>query len=310
MTYLRGVDVSAHQTTTPDLTGLDFLFARATIAMRTDPMYPVHTAAARKAGLVTGAYHFNWSTLPVIDQADLFLATARDADLLALDVELNDDRHGTVTPAFTPAQAAQFIDRIHRAGRTIGLYHSQSGFFDAGQDWNWIANRRTTPPPAPWAFWQYRGTPLDLDYFAGTRADLDRLKGAPMAYTKLAGPPLGTVTINGTGHALIGTGDTIRERYPNRPAGEPLTVLAVVNLVDKAGKPIDIDGHQPPVAGRDQVYLVDKPEFGAAAYALRADCTPLVPAVNAVAERQAGYDYAVKGASVQTPKVTFPPRPS
>ena len=270
-----GIDISAHQATTPSLAGLAFVGIRATIANRVDAMYATHLAAAR--GLVTIAYHFNWSTLPVAAQADLFIATSGGADLLALDVELNDDKHGTITPPFSKAQASEFIARVHAAGRTIGLYHSDSGFFDAGQDWNWVAKWGSTPPARKWTFWQYRGAPLDLDYFNGDQSALLRLAGRDMTpSTKGTGLPLGTVTINGTGHLLLSPLDPKGTRYGPRTAGEVLTVLAVVDLKDGAGNAIDIDGNQPPKSNRDQVYLVDAPSFGVAAYALRSDCTPLV----------------------------------
>ena len=281
---LTGIDISAHQSTTPSLAGLAFVGIRATIANRVDAMYATHLAAAR--GLVTIAYHFNWSTLPVLAQADLFLATSKGADLLALDVELNDDKHGTITPPFSKAQATEFIARVHAAGRTIGLYHSRgsntSKFPDYGQNWNWVAQWTSYPPNVPYAFWQdgpryIDGRRIDGDYFNGDQSALLRLAGRDMTpSTKGTGIPLGTVTINGTGHLLLSPLDPKGTRYGPRAAGEVLTVLAVVDLKDGAGNAIDIDGNQPPKAGRDQVYLVDAPTFGVAAYALRADCTPLV----------------------------------
>lgn len=98
--------------------------------------------------------------------------------------------------------------------------------------------------------------------------------GGDMVSTKQAGATLGTVTIAGAGHYLMSTSNT-KKRYGPRAAGETLAVLATLDLVDATGKPIDIDGNQPPKGNRDQVYLVDAPAFGAAAFALRADCSPL-----------------------------------
>ena len=228
---LNGIDISAHQSTTPSLAGLAFVGIRATIADRVDTMYATHLAAA--SDLVTIAYHFNWSTLPVAAQADLFLATAKDADLLALDVELNDDRHGTITPAFSKAQAAEFIARVHAAGRTIGLYHSDSGFFDAGQDWNWVAKWSTTPPSRAWAFWQHRGSPLDLDYFNGDQAALDRLAGRDMA--KITAYVRQNWTANGTNGVL--RLEPIRATNPveTLSAGTPIESFAELEEVTPAG---------------------------------------------------------------------------
>lgn len=169
---LKGIDVSKYQTTTPPLDGLDFLFARASYATTLDPKYVTHTVAARKAGLIVGAYHFGVGFKTPAEQAYAFLRAADSADLLALDLEA--DR----TQTMSQVQAREFIRLVHVAGRKIGLYHSRSSFPSLGQDWNWVAHWGvTTPPNIPWAFWQYRGSPLDLDYFNGTRDQLDALAG-------------------------------------------------------------------------------------------------------------------------------------
>jgi len=164
---LAGIDVSKWQTTTPALKDLSFVFARASIGLTPDAMYSTHIAKAKAAGLVTGAYHYNWGSLDPIEQADYFLAHAIGADLLALDVE--------GAEGFTLAQTRAFISRVHAAGRKIGLYHSDSGFLLAGQDWNWVAKWSTIAPVRAWTFWQWQGSPLDKDYFNGTLADLLRL---------------------------------------------------------------------------------------------------------------------------------------
>jgi hypothetical protein len=101
-------------------------------------------------------------------------------------------------------------------------------------------------------------------------------KEADMFHAKPGGKALGTVTINGAGHYLLSSTDPAHVRFGPRPAGEVLTVIASLNLVDANGHPIDIDGHQPPLNARDHVYLVDKADFGADPFILRADCTPLV----------------------------------
>lgn len=173
---VNGIDVSKHQSTTPDLTGQDFLFARASIGTLTDYMYATHTGHALAAGLTVGAYHFNWSTLSVADQVAVFLRAAANTQLLVIDVE-PDYSGGITTPAFTLAQTQEFISRVHAAGRRIGLYHSQSGFFDAGQDFNWVARWGSYAPSVPWAFWQWQGSPLDRNYFNGTIEQLRALAG-------------------------------------------------------------------------------------------------------------------------------------
>ena len=172
MTYLDGVDVSAHQATTPALAGVEFLFARATYGTSSDVRYAAHIGRARAAGLATGAYHFG-RTGNVSAQVAAFLAAAGSVDWYALDLESDG-----ANPAMTRAEAVAFVLGVHATGRRIGLYHSESGFPAVGQDWNWVANWSATPK-IPWTFWQHRGSPLDLDRFKGTSAELHRTTGSP-----------------------------------------------------------------------------------------------------------------------------------
>jgi hypothetical protein len=216
---LKGIDVSKWQAATPSVTGLSFLFARATIGTEPDVRYKRHIAAARMAGLVTGAYHFNWSPLPIESQVNAFLAAAGDVHLLALDVETQTEKRKAngqiIRPyvrRFTQAQARAFIKGVKAADplhRKVGLYMSDSGFYlTAGQDFNWIANY-SYRPSKDWSFWQYRGDPGDLDKFAGTPADLAKMAGTPtapdtsipedgMKLVDVKAEP-GTVTINAAG---------------------------------------------------------------------------------------------------------------
>jgi lysozyme len=164
MTNAKGIDVSSYQAETPPLAGLSFLIARASIGTGKDARYAHHIANAKKAGLITGAYHFNDNGSSSTNQADIFVTAAGDVDLYFVDVE--------GSAAFSQNQTRAFIDRVHARGKLCGLYHSASGYFDAGQDYDWIAKWSTTPPTRSWDFWQYRGSPLDLDQYHGTAAQL------------------------------------------------------------------------------------------------------------------------------------------
>ena len=173
MTMLNGIDVSRYQATTPSLAGLSFLLARASIGTWPDHVYPTHIANARKAGMIVGAYHFG-TAAPVAAQVATFLASAGSADQFALDLESNGGQ-----PPMTWTQARAFIAAVKATGRKIGLYHSRSGFPSLGQDWNWVADWSQVPS-IPYRFWQYRGSPLDLDHFNGTLAQLRALAGKPV----------------------------------------------------------------------------------------------------------------------------------
>ena len=192
---LKGIDISKWQDTTPSLTGLSFLFARATLGTEPDVRYKQHIAAARRAGLVTGAYHFNWSPGSIDSQVKAFLAAAGDVHLLALDVETQTEKRNKngeiIRPhvrRFTRAEAGAFITGVNAADplhRKVGLYMSASGFYPTvGQDFNWIADyRKGHSHDSPGSFWQHTshgkiaGYPhrLDLDVFNGTKAELDAL---------------------------------------------------------------------------------------------------------------------------------------
>jgi hypothetical protein len=167
---VNGIDVSTFQTTTPSLTGLSFLFARATYGTSVDGRYQMHAANARKAGLVQGAYGFGVYG-DGAGQAKAFLAAAGAADLFVLDLETESGR-----PRMTDAQAKAFIAAVKAAGHKCGLYHSESGFPSLGQDYNWVANWSQVPSIG-WTFHQYRGSPLDLDHYNGTLAQLQALAG-------------------------------------------------------------------------------------------------------------------------------------
>lgn len=167
---LKGIDISQHQSTTPSLDGLSFIVLRSSIATTKDTKYDAHYAAARNAGLVVMAYHFGYSKdqSNIADQVTTFLAAAKNADFLWIDQE---------EAGFDDAQTQEFVDRVRDTGRPIGLYHSSAGFSGVNVDAKWVADWRdasvaagyprtadgTAEFPA-WDLWQYRGSPLDLDY--------------------------------------------------------------------------------------------------------------------------------------------------
>ena len=174
-TWARGIDISVHNARTPNLRGRDFVFVRASYGRAKDRRWDSHSRNVLRAGAILGAYAFGVYGDGAA-QADAFLAIARDAALLALDLETEPDKR-----RMTRAQARAFIARTQDTGREIGLYHSVSGFPDLGQDWSWPAGGAgwdtvagsVTPPKRDWTFWQYRGSPLDLDVFHGDRSALE-----------------------------------------------------------------------------------------------------------------------------------------
>jgi hypothetical protein len=145
--------------------GLTFIIVKASEGTTPDPMFSKHVAKARAAGLIVGAYCFNRDDVDMAAQVKTFAAASVGADLFVIDVE--------GTHAFDQAQTRDFMNRFRAlTGERIGLYHSASGFFDAGQDWDWVAHWGVTEPSRPWDLHQYRGSPLDLDQYNGTAADM------------------------------------------------------------------------------------------------------------------------------------------
>lgn len=175
---LEGIDVSRWQTITPSLEGRDFLIARACYGALADGTFARHVAAAKAAGVVTGAYLFGRHGR-VDDQVATFVRQVRrvgGVELLAVDLEAD----GLDNPGMTQLEAARAIGGIRFAlEQPVGLYHSTSGYpSDAlGADWRWVADYRGSEPPIAWDIWQYRGSPLDLDRFDGTRDELVSLGG-------------------------------------------------------------------------------------------------------------------------------------
>lgn len=224
---IEGLDVSHYQNRTPNLTGKDFLFIKATEGTTEDTRYPTHYANGRKAGVVVGAYHFGIGGDPVA-QAAAFINVAKDADLVALDLESSPNR-------MTTAQAKLFINIVQRTGRKCGLYASESGFPSLGQDFNWVANW-SRQPKIPWTFWQDGPDHgVDHDFFKGTREQLNELAGVvmPLTITKMK-RFIGQVQVNGNGHYAIRVADrkpislpdkTIKEAFYTGTLSVPLDKL-------------------------------------------------------------------------------------
>lgn len=179
MTAPLGIDVSHYQDTTPSLTGLSFLIAKASEGTLPDDRYRAHIAHARAFGLVTGAYHFGHPAVAVAAQVDAFLAAAGDVGLYALDIESNN---------MTLARARAFIAGVQARGLLCGLYASESAYPDIGQDWRWVAHWGVAQPSIPWDIHQYRGSPLDLDRYNGTIEQLRALAGEAMIPVAMNGP--------------------------------------------------------------------------------------------------------------------------
>jgi hypothetical protein len=211
----KGVDVSHWQTLNDwSITGLSFVIAKASEGTTPDPMYSKHAAKGRAAGLVVGAYAFNRNDVDMNAQVQTFATASAGADLFFIDVE--------GVHAFTQAQTAAFISKFRAlTGKHIGLYHSESGYFNAGQDYDWVAHWGVAAPTHSWDFHQYRGSPLDLDQYNGTT-------GALQAFvSRLNGGDVPTLTAYLPGYtATVGVGARVRT--------EPTLTATVIRTTTKS----------------------------------------------------------------------------
>lgn len=270
---LEGIDVSTWQVTTPSLAGLDFAFARATYGTTPDARYGMHAAAFRAAGLVTGAYHFGRSGqyVSVPAQIGAFLDAARDAELLALDLEADHDASGRVLKPMSDEEAARFIAGVRAAGRRCGLYHSRSGYPIAlASDFRWIAEWDATPPNIAWDFWQYAGSGVDRDRYSGSRAALWALAGRkPMRTFTITGAS-GTATVKADSpHSAPTLDGGPSSGWPKLTAGQRFTNALPIHLAapvpgGMAGENRS-DGYLAVVNGLDCIVLAKDSDFVPAA---------------------------------------------
>ena len=114
-----GVDVSRHQGSKLDWakirgSGIDFMFARASLATTPDEHFKKNIQRANDAGIpVLGAYHFLYpkSSVSPADQADLFLEQVKfpKGKLMMLDIERD---KGGIKPRIDDVRA--FVERFNQ----------------------------------------------------------------------------------------------------------------------------------------------------------------------------------------------------
>jgi hypothetical protein len=229
MAPIEGIDISHWQARTPPLgTSLGFVFARAVYGSTPDDRYAMHAATVRAAGKVLGAYAFGRDADGAAQARAFLEVVGPRVRLVALDYERDGD-HGHMTVA----QARAFIATVKASGRACGLYASESGYPSLGQDWNWVANW-DRQPRVPWAFWQYRGSPLDLDRFAGTMAELRALAGERVDPNGAAPDRIGRRPAGATGWVVV---DGSTPWFTRRADGRYVVAYVVVKFSAWVGTP-------------------------------------------------------------------------
>ncbi|CAL9600232.1 glycoside hydrolase family 25 protein [Streptomyces sp. enrichment culture] len=170
---LRGIDVSAYQSSSYDTDGLSFAFIKATEGRSyINPKLAAQTKRARDAGLVVGFYHFLWPG-NLTAQAEYFVSKApeKKGDILAVDWESN----GEGTHA-SNAEKDSFIKKVKslRPDHRVILYSNRNFWLNVDTtsyagDGLWIADYVSAGEPriqATWRFHQYTDSPLDKNVAA------------------------------------------------------------------------------------------------------------------------------------------------
>ncbi|MEV0641165.1 GH25 family lysozyme [Streptomyces sp. NPDC050619] len=176
---LRGIDVSAYQSSSYDTDGLSFVFIKSTEGRSyVNPELAAQTKTAREAGLVVGYYHFLWPG-NLTAQAEYFVGKTPEkaGDILAVDWETT----GEGTHA-SNAEKDSFIRKVKalRPDNRVVLYCNRDFWLNVDTtsyagDGLWIADYVTAGEPrikAKWRFHQYTSDPHDKNVadFAGKAA--------------------------------------------------------------------------------------------------------------------------------------------
>lgn len=170
---LRGIDVSAYQSSAYGTDGLSFVFIKATEGRSyVNPKLTAQTKHGRDAGLVVGFYHFLWPG-DLTAQAEYFLnkTPERSGDILAVDWETT----GEGTHA-SNAEKDRFLRTLKqlRPHHRVVLYCSRNFWLNVDTtsyagDGLWIADYVSAGKPrikAAWRFHQYTDEPVDKDVAA------------------------------------------------------------------------------------------------------------------------------------------------
>jgi GH25 family lysozyme M1 (1,4-beta-N-acetylmuramidase) len=221
VTPVEGIDVSHWQGAIdwPKVAaaGKRFAIIKATESTNyIDPNYATNHAAAKAAGLWTGAYHFAQPSTTANDavlEADYFAAHVNlgAGDLIpALDLEVSGGLSVTALQAWVKA----FVDEVTaKVGCRPMIYTSPSfwskymgnshALADAGYKTLWVAHWGVSSPTVPannwgghgWTFWQYTSSGT-VPGIAG-RVDLDRYNGADLTPVAFSAFKLAAGTSNG-----------------------------------------------------------------------------------------------------------------
>jgi lysozyme len=149
--------------------GQRFAFIKATgHADKQDPWFGRDWAAAGRAGLVRGAYHYADPSQSAVRQADAIVnavGTTREANDLGIVLDL--ESTGGLSPAGLAAWAHRFLDRVESRTGRLPILYTYVSFWSGPMRNNrsfgayplWLARYGAQPAPLAgwdrWTFWQH-----------------------------------------------------------------------------------------------------------------------------------------------------------
>lgn len=204
-----GIDVSHYEPvvnyTQVAASGQKFVFAKASDGLGSiDSMFNTHRGAAKKAGLIFGAYHFFRFDHSVLNQISLFMKATGGIlpGELPLTIDVEWDKYSqhygenTVMDEEALSRVAQFARGVQEASGCQPFIYTNAYFWPEkvehperfSQYPLWVPaygniDAPHVPPPwKNWLFWQYSETQpipgagkIDANLFNGTLADLQVL---------------------------------------------------------------------------------------------------------------------------------------
>ena len=194
---VRGIDVSYFQESISwkqvRRSGVQFAFIRVSDGTTvTDPKFAYNWTAAKRVGVLRGAYQYFRPQESPIAQADLLIAALRrDPGELPPVIDVETD--GGKSPVQLAARVAIWVERVRTQLRVEPIIYTGPDFWrdraggaDQTQQPLWIAHYTAGCPTVPprwtrWTFWQHtdRGAvpgidgPVDLNVFAGDYLELE-----------------------------------------------------------------------------------------------------------------------------------------
>jgi GH25 family lysozyme M1 (1,4-beta-N-acetylmuramidase) len=153
--------------------GQDFAFIKATGGSnRVDPWFAREWAAAGRAGMIRGAYHYADPAHSAVEQADRIVnvvGTTREANDLGIVLDL--ESTGGLGPASLARWAHTFLTRVERRTGRVPILYTAPHFWHSRMHDNrsfgayplWLAHYTSKRPgPLPgwnrWTFWQHTNT--------------------------------------------------------------------------------------------------------------------------------------------------------